>query len=102
MSDTHATLACLDRRHALASRVHGRGDSPNSAPAAHQIRDLNDAAQPQGQPRQQRRCAVERPEEKASASLLITFETNSAELTAGAKQQLDVVAAALKNDRLAE
>jgi OOP family OmpA-OmpF porin len=42
------------------------------------------------------------PKKKASASLLITFETNSAELTANAKQQLDVVAAALKNDRLAE
>jgi OmpA-OmpF porin, OOP family len=39
---------------------------------------------------------------KPSASLLITFETNSAELTAAAKQQLDVVGAALKNDRLAE
>ena len=39
---------------------------------------------------------------KPSASLLITFETNSAELTAPAKQQLDVVAAALKNDRLAD
>jgi outer membrane protein OmpA-like peptidoglycan-associated protein len=42
------------------------------------------------------------PPKKASASLLITFETNSSELTAPAKQQLDVVAAALKNDRLAE
>lgn len=39
---------------------------------------------------------------KPSASLLITFETNSADLTAAAKQQLDVVGAALKNDRLAE
>ncbi|WOB06095.1 OmpA family protein [Piscinibacter gummiphilus] len=42
------------------------------------------------------------PKKKASASLLITFETNSAELTSNAKQQLDVVAAALKNDRLAD
>lgn len=42
------------------------------------------------------------PKKKPSASLLITFETNSAELTAPARQQLDVVAAALKNDRLAE
>jgi OOP family OmpA-OmpF porin len=39
---------------------------------------------------------------RPSASLLITFETNSAELTFGARQQLDVVAAALKNDRLAD
>ena len=42
------------------------------------------------------------PARKPSASLLITFETNSAELTPSAKQQLGVVAAALKNDRLAE
>ena len=42
------------------------------------------------------------PPRKAGASLLITFETNSAELTPSAKQQLNVVAAALKNDRLAE
>lgn len=42
------------------------------------------------------------PPRKPSASLLITFETNSAELTEAARQQLDVVAAALKNDRLAE
>jgi OmpA-OmpF porin, OOP family len=39
---------------------------------------------------------------KPSASLLITFETNSAELTEPAKQQLNVVAAALKNERLSE
>lgn len=37
---------------------------------------------------------------KASASLLITFETNSAMLLPRSKEQLDVVAAALKNDRL--
>ena len=40
------------------------------------------------------------PKKKSSASLLITFETNSAALTARSKEQLDVVAAALKNDRL--
>ncbi len=39
---------------------------------------------------------------KASASLLITFETNSAELLPQAKKQLDVVAAALRNDKMAE
>jgi OmpA-OmpF porin, OOP family len=39
---------------------------------------------------------------KASASLLITFETNSADLTEAAKQQLSIVAAALKNERLAD
>ncbi|MBC7954636.1 MAG: OmpA family protein [Cytophagales bacterium] len=46
--------------------------------------------------------AVLAPKKKPSASLLITFETNSSDLTGPAKQQLDVVAAALKNDRLAE
>lgn len=45
-------------------------------------------------------AAVLAPRKKASASLLITFETNSAALTARSKEQLDVVAAALKNDRL--
>jgi len=45
-------------------------------------------------------AGVSAPERKPSASLLITFETNSAELTGQAKQQLDVVAAALNNERL--
>lgn len=36
-----------------------------------------------------------------SASLLVTFHTASSELTPQAKQQLDVVGAALKHDRLA-
>ncbi len=45
-------------------------------------------------------AAVLAPRKKASASLLITFETNSSLLTARSKEQLDVVAAALKNDRL--
>lgn len=40
------------------------------------------------------------PRKKASASLLITFETNSSALTTRSKEQLDVVAAALRNDRL--
>ena len=39
--------------------------------------------------------------ERPSASLLITFQTASAELTSNARQQLDVVGAALKNPRLA-
>ena len=45
-------------------------------------------------------AAVLAPRKKPSASLLITFETNSAALTVHSKEQLDVVAAALKNDRL--
>ena len=40
------------------------------------------------------------PAKKPSASLLITFETNSAVLLPRSKEQLDVVAAALRNDRL--
>ena len=42
------------------------------------------------------------PRPKASAALLITFETNSATLQPRSKEQLDVVAAALKNERLKE
>jgi len=38
---------------------------------------------------------------QASASLLITFETNSAALTPRAKQSLDVVGQALNSDKLA-
>jgi OmpA-OmpF porin, OOP family len=37
---------------------------------------------------------------RPAASLLITFETNSSLLTAAARGQLDVVAAALKNEKL--
>lgn len=40
------------------------------------------------------------PRKKPSASLLITFETSSASLTARSKEQLGVVAGALKNDKL--
>lgn len=42
------------------------------------------------------------PPKPAAASLLITFKTNSADLTSQAKSQLDVVARALKNDQLSE
>lgn len=42
------------------------------------------------------------PPRKPSASLLITFETNSSNITTRAKEQLDVVASALQNERLAE
>jgi OOP family OmpA-OmpF porin len=42
------------------------------------------------------------PARKPSASLLITFETNSSTITPRAKEQLDVVASALLNERLAE
>lgn len=42
-----------------------------------------------------------KPAKPASASLLITFETNSAALTAQAKRALDVVGQALASDKLA-
>ena len=48
------------------------------------------------------KAAAKATEKKASASLLITFETNSAELTPRAKSSLDVVAKALQADKLAE
>lgn len=38
----------------------------------------------------------------AAASILITFETNSTELTAQARSQLDIVGRALSSDRLTE
>lgn len=41
------------------------------------------------------------PVKQAAASLLITFETDSAKLTAKAKQSLETVARALKSDKLA-
>lgn len=41
------------------------------------------------------------PAKRASASLLITFETNSAALTASAKRALDTVGDALASDKLA-
>ena len=39
---------------------------------------------------------------RASASLLVTFDTSSSELTSAARRQLDIVASALRNDRLVE
>lgn len=39
---------------------------------------------------------------RPSASLLITFETNSAVITPRARETLDIVASALQNDRLAD
>ena len=42
------------------------------------------------------------PVKPASASLLLTFETNSADLSKAARDSLDTVGRALKSDRLAE
>jgi outer membrane protein OmpA-like peptidoglycan-associated protein len=45
--------------------------------------------------------APARPAAPGRASLLITFATDSSQLTAGAMQQLDTVAKALQSDQLA-
>ncbi len=45
--------------------------------------------------------AAKAPAKRAAASLLITFETNSAALTAHAKRSLDVVGQALASEKLA-
>ncbi len=46
-------------------------------------------------------AAPKQPAKRAAASLLITFETNSAMLTPRAKKSLDVVGQALASDKLA-
>jgi OOP family OmpA-OmpF porin len=70
--------------------------------------NLIDALTPADEPvltrslRVQRDTPGQQAARKPSASLLITFETNSADLTPQAKKQLDVVAAALRNNKLSE
>jgi outer membrane protein OmpA-like peptidoglycan-associated protein len=46
-------------------------------------------------------AGVASPRPTGKAALLITFVTDSADLTPTARQQLDIVAAAMRNDRLA-
>lgn len=46
-------------------------------------------------------AAAPKPAKRAAASLLITFETNSASLTPRAKKSLDVVGQALASEKLA-
>jgi len=48
------------------------------------------------------RAWVGRQRPPPKASLLVTFVTSSAELTSGAQRMLDVMAAAMKNERLAQ
>jgi outer membrane protein OmpA-like peptidoglycan-associated protein len=67
---------------------------------------LIDALTPAPPPLRTRSIRVMRDEpaaplKRASASLLITFETNSAALTASAKKALDTVGGALASDKLA-
>lgn len=68
---------------------------------------LIDALTPAAEPVRTRSIRVMRDDEPsrpaakpASASLLITFETNSSALTARAKRALDIVGAALASDKL--
>ena len=63
---------------------------PGEAPAP-RTRSIGSAAQ-----------VAPAPKKPASASLLITFETNSADLTKDAKASLDKVGKALQSDKLAE
>jgi outer membrane protein OmpA-like peptidoglycan-associated protein len=67
---------------------------------------LIDALTPAPPPMRTRSIRVVRedasgPPKRASASLLITFETNSAALTASARRALDTVGGALASDKLA-
>jgi outer membrane protein OmpA-like peptidoglycan-associated protein len=70
--------------------------------------DLVDALTPLDEPVRTRGIGVERdeapagPPREAKASLLITFETNSAALTGQARRTLDVVGEALQSPKLAD
>ena len=112
MKRLSASLAALL---ALALHVATTTAHAQAAPGEQVLRgnkvteaNLLDALTPEPEPVVTRSLKVSRdgaptvPARKPSASLLITFETASAELTPSARQQLDVVAAALKNDRLSE
>jgi outer membrane protein OmpA-like peptidoglycan-associated protein len=78
---------------AAAAPAAAAGDANGEADEAERTRSLRVTSNTPA-------AAALAPRKKASASLLITFETNSAQLTARSKEQLDVVASALKNDRL--
>ncbi len=71
------------------------------APSQIKMRSIKVLSDEQKTPAKPGQPAVQAAVKKASASLLITFQTNSAELTASAKSSLDVVAQALQADKLA-
>ncbi len=64
--------------------------TPDETVRTRSIKIMREGGQPQA------------PAKPAAASLLITFETNSAELTTRAKQSLDVVGRALTSNKLAD
>lgn len=89
--------------------AHAEGPAPTTVLKGKAVTETNliDALTPE-EPvvtrslRVQRDTPGQQAARKPSASLLITFETNSADLTPQAKKQLDVVAAALRNNKLAD
>jgi outer membrane protein OmpA-like peptidoglycan-associated protein len=94
---------------AALNLAHAEGAAPTTVLKGKSVTESNliDALTPE-EPvvtrslRVQRDTPGQQAARKPSASLLITFETNSADLTPQAKKQLDVVAAALRNNKLAE
>lgn len=94
----------------LLAHGHSRAAEPTTLLKGKAVTETNlvDALVPPDEPvvtrslRVSKATAPQQAARKPSASLLITFETNSAELTAQARQQLDVVAQALRNDKLAD
>lgn len=105
---THPLMALLVAL--CAGSAFAQADAGEQVLRGNKVTEANllDALTPDPEPVVTRSLKVTRdgaptvPARKPSASLLITFETASADLTAPAKKQLDVVANALKNDRLAE
>ncbi|MBI5924530.1 MAG: OmpA family protein [Aquabacterium sp.] len=102
--------AALSAGLALAHvQAHAEGPAPTTVLKGKAVTETNliDALTPE-EPvvtrslRVQRDTPGQQAARKPSASLLITFETNSADLTPQAKKQLDVVAAALRNNKLAD
>ncbi|MFT5589554.1 MAG: OOP family OmpA-OmpF porin [Bradyrhizobium sp.] len=72
------------------AEVEVTGDEPVRTRSIRLTRDIEPNAKPA------------KPVKSASASLLITFEPNSADLTARAREALDVVSQALSSNKLAD
>lgn len=99
-----AMLACL----AWPARAAGQTPEKVFDGASVTSSELVDALTPAEEPVRTRGIRVERdetmspPPGPAKASLLITFETNSAALTGQARRTLDVVGEALQSPKLAQ